>query len=135
VPVYEYLCDAGHNFDRVLRLAEYDTPQTCECGAAATRQISASMFAVDIPAYQSPVTGRWINSRAERREDLKRTSCVEYEPSMKDHAEKARQREDADLEKKMEETVEAEIHAMPVRTREKLINELENGSDVEYARV
>lgn len=135
MPVYEYLCDAGHNFDRVLRLAEYDTPQTCECGAAAARQISAPMFAVDIPAYQSPVTGRWINSRAERREDLKRTGCVEYEPSMKDHAEKARQREDADLEKKMEETVEAEIHAMPVRKREKLINELENGGDIEYARV
>lgn len=135
MPIYEFLCQSGHKFDRVLRLAEYDTPQTCECGETATRLISTPMFAVDIPAYQSPVTGRWINSRAERREDLKRTGCVEYEPSMKDHAERARQREDADLEKAMEQTVEAEIHAMPVRKREKLIAELESGGDIEYARV
>lgn len=135
MPIYEFLCQSGHKFDRVLRLAEYDTPQTCECGETATRLISTPMFAVDIPAYQSPVTGRWINGRAERREDLKRTGCVEYEPSMKDHAERARLREDADLEKAMGETVEAEIYAMPVRKREKLTAELESGGDIEYARV
>lgn len=135
MPTYEYRCGAGHKFDRVLRLSEYDTPQTCECGETATRLISTPMFSVDIPAYQSPVTGQWINSRAERREDLKRTGCVEYEPSMKEYAERARQREDVELEKAMEQTVEAEIHAMPARKREKLIAELESGGDIEYARV
>lgn len=36
----------------------------------------------DIPEYPSPVTGKMITSRSERRDDLKRHGCVEYEPSM-----------------------------------------------------
>ena len=33
----------------------------------------------DIPAYQSPIDGRVISGRAARREDLKRSGCVEYD--------------------------------------------------------
>jgi hypothetical protein len=36
----------------------------------------------DIPDYRSPVDGRLIGSRSERRDDLKRNNCVEFEPSM-----------------------------------------------------
>ncbi len=36
----------------------------------------------DIPEYRSPIDGKSITSRSERREDLKRNNCVEYEPSM-----------------------------------------------------
>lgn len=36
----------------------------------------------DIPEYRSPVDGRVIGSRSERRDDLKRNGCVEYEPSL-----------------------------------------------------
>ncbi len=36
----------------------------------------------DIEAYRSPVDGRVVNSRSDRRDDLKRNGCVEYEPSM-----------------------------------------------------
>jgi len=36
----------------------------------------------DIPEYRSPIDGRVIASRSERRDDLKRNNCVEYEPSM-----------------------------------------------------
>lgn len=135
MPLYEFECDKGHKFDRFLKLAEYDSPQSCKCGANAARLISTPMFTVDIPAYQSPIDGRVINSRAQRREDLKRHGCVEYEPSMKDHVEKRRAAEDSALEAKMEQTIEAEIHAMPARKREKLVSELANGADVEYARV
>lgn len=35
----------------------------------------------DIPPYQSPVTGQWIDGRVARREDLKRTGCREVDPS------------------------------------------------------
>lgn len=135
MPTYEYKCASGHWFDRYLRLSEYDTPQTCECGQPAQRQISAAMISVDIPAYQSPIDGRWINSRVQRREDLRRNGCVEYEPSLKDHMHRRHEQEDAALEAKMEETIESEIHSMPARKREKLVAELESGVDVEYARV
>jgi hypothetical protein len=36
----------------------------------------------DIPEYQSPIDGRWITSRSERRDDLARNNCVPYEESM-----------------------------------------------------
>lgn len=36
----------------------------------------------DIPEYTSPIDGRIITSRSERRDDLKRNNCVEYEPSL-----------------------------------------------------
>ncbi|TIL77011.1 MAG: hypothetical protein E5Y89_19870 [Mesorhizobium sp.] len=36
----------------------------------------------DIPDYASPIDGRMITSRSERRDDLKRNNCVEYEPSL-----------------------------------------------------
>lgn len=31
----------------------------------------------DIPAYQSPIDGRWISSNSERRDDLKRNGCID----------------------------------------------------------
>jgi hypothetical protein len=36
----------------------------------------------DIPEYKSPIDGRMITSRSDRRDDLKRNNCVEFEPSM-----------------------------------------------------
>lgn len=36
----------------------------------------------DIPEYRSPVDGRMVGSRSERRDDLKRNNCVEWEPSL-----------------------------------------------------
>jgi putative FmdB family regulatory protein len=41
MPLYEYKCSCGKRFDRLLKLAEYDTPQTCECGQVAEKQLSA----------------------------------------------------------------------------------------------
>ena len=35
----------------------------------------------DLPGYVSPVTGKWIEGRAARREDLARTGCREVDPS------------------------------------------------------
>lgn len=34
----------------------------------------------DIPEYASPIDGRMITTRSERREDLKRNGCVEVDP-------------------------------------------------------
>ena len=43
----------------------------------------APMIAPDIEPYTSPVDGRLVDGRKQRREDLKRTGCVEYDPGMK----------------------------------------------------
>jgi len=36
----------------------------------------------DIPDYRSPIDGRLISGRSQRREDLRKNNCVEFEPSM-----------------------------------------------------
>lgn len=37
----------------------------------------------DLPEYVSPVTGKPVDGRAARREDLKRSGCVEVDPPAK----------------------------------------------------
>jgi len=126
MPLYEFLCEKGHKFDRFLKLKDYDQPQTCECNAPATKQLSAPMVHVDFPAYVSPASGRYITSRAERRADMKATGCVDYEPSLKEHQAKRYAEEDAALEKKVDDHMEREIINMPIEKREKLAAEVEH---------
>lgn len=47
------------------------------CGVTMRRVICAPMVTVDIPAYQSVVTGETIQGRAKHREHLKRHDLVE----------------------------------------------------------
>lgn len=41
MPLYDYVCEAGHRFERVVPLACYNEEQDCECGAAAEKLVSA----------------------------------------------------------------------------------------------
>ena len=85
--------------------------------------------------YESPIDGKLITSRQARKEDMARSGCVEYEPSMIEYQKKTYAREDAKLEKKVDEIVEREIFSMPAHKREKLVNELESGADIGLARI
>lgn len=53
-----------------------------------------AMVAPDLPGYASPVTGLWIEGRAARREDLKRSGCRPYEDG--ERQEHQRQMKDAE---------------------------------------
>ena len=88
----------------------------------------------DLPSYQSPITGKWIDGRVQRREDLARSGCVEYDPGMKEEQAKRHAREDAELDRKVDAHVEETIYKMPTEKREKLAAELEN-SDVSVTRI
>lgn len=50
------------------------------------------MGIVDIPAYESPASGKWITSRAERREDFKRTGTREWAGMESERKEAAQQK-------------------------------------------
>jgi hypothetical protein len=72
------------------------------------------MVQVDIPAYVSPASGKWINSRAERREDLRREGCIENEPGLKEHISQVAADKREALAKTLDVTVDrtvAEMHA------------------------
>lgn len=134
MPVYEYVCPEGHAFDRFLPLARYLEPQRCDCGSPAVKVISAPFVRSDIPGYRSPVTGEWIGGRAARREDLRRSGCVEYEPGFKEECNRRLRQDDDKLEKSIEHTVDSEIYHMPAVKREKLVAETEGGLDVNLVR-
>lgn len=134
MPLYRLECANGHGFDRFLKLAEYDTPQTCECGAKAERRIMPTMVAVDNFEYRSPVDGRLIRGRRQRQEDLRRNNCVEYDPSMKTEYERRTAKQMQDIERQVDEHVDREIALMPARKRELLEQELRGGADVAVER-
>jgi putative FmdB family regulatory protein len=134
MPIYSYLCPCGKEFDRFLKLAEYDQPQMCDCGKVAPKLFKPVSIHVDFPAYQSPASGKWITSRTQRREDLAATNCVEWEPGVKEEHEKRLAAEDAALDKKVEDHVESEILSMPTVKRERLAAEV-GALDVDLVRV
>lgn len=69
---------------------------------------------VDIPAYVSPVTGKWVNSRRERKEDLAATNSRPWEGMEQEQKEAARRAayKEAEDDKKLTKAVEAAYTAL-----------------------
>lgn len=136
MPTYEYECQKGHHFERVLPVSRYDEPQKCECGASSTKQMSAPKlaWAARECVYDCPITGIPITSRAQHRDNLKRHGCQEYDPMMRQDAERFRKRSQENLEKSIDQTVEMQIETMSSRQRERLGAELESGADISVER-
>lgn len=66
-------------WDRETReWVEYDH---LELRARRAQQASGPFVVSDTPGYKSPVGNGWIEGRAARREDLKRSGCREVDPS------------------------------------------------------
>lgn len=136
MPTYEYLCGQGHPFERYLPISQYASIQTCECGSVGRKIISKPMILVspDIH-YESPIDGKPITSLSARKEDLARSNCVPYDPDIKQHVNEKRKREEDNLYKSMDRTIDREIALMPARKREKLEAEMQGGMNAEPVRL
>lgn len=135
MPVYEYRCAGGHRFERFLKLESYKEPQSCsECGQIAEKLISAPFIRPDITPFRSPIDDRWIDSRAQRREDMLRNGCVEWDADRTQEQSTRRRQADEQLEGAMEETFDAELSKLPTRKKEILVQELHAGASVEMVR-
>jgi hypothetical protein len=62
----------------------------------------------DIPGYVSPVTGKWIEGRKARREDLRATGSRPYEGRAAEEAEASKYR--AEQERKTDQLAEKMAH-------------------------
>lgn len=136
MPTYEYQCDQGHYFERVLMVKDYQVPQICDCGSPSKKLLSRPSVvkvAQDV-CYSSPIDGRPITSWAQRKEDMQRSGCVEYDPEIKKDQERRLKREEKELEDKVDATVEEEIMKMDPRKQEKLYSELSSGVSAEVVR-
>ena len=137
MPVYEYWCPAcAERFEAVHSVAEYLAPTFHHCGVRGEKRIfSATVVCDDLPGYQSPIDGRWIEGRKARREDMLRHGCHPYDPADKAFYAKRRQDEERAFDKAIDETVEREFAAMPTRKKELLAQEVQAGASAELVRM
>ena len=88
----------------------------------------------DLPAYRSPIDGRLIDGRAQRREDLKRHGCRPYEASEKQEMLRRREADEAALTRSVDRTVEKFWYDQNSRGRELLEQAVRAGAGAEYVR-
>lgn len=75
---------ASYVFDPVSNeLVDRDTYYAAKAraGAKNVSRLAFPYIRSDLPAYKSPATGKIIEGRAARREDLARSGCREVDPS------------------------------------------------------
>lgn len=112
MPFYDFRCIVcGETMPHYRKIADRDDPEE-HCGHQMTRIISAPALRLEIPAYVSPASGKWINSRAQRREDLKREDCIEYEPGLKEHIAKVKIERQQEIFKGVEKTIDETVSSM-----------------------
>lgn len=78
----------------------------------------------DLPSYLSPITGKLIDGKRARREDLKSSGCVPWEPEMKDLARRNYQENEAKLDRIIGEGAERVYQAWPDSKKRELQKEL-----------
>lgn len=135
MPLHDYDCPRCHVVREVFtKIEELPNEQFCPCGGLLVRLVSAPFVRGDIEGYTSPIDGSWIGSRAQRREDLRRNHCVEFEPGLAEGARRSARETELREEASLDHTIDATIAQMPVRQREALAGEMEGGLTAEIQR-
>ena len=109
MPIYEARCrECGQVHEYYQTASKCRETPFC-CGFQTEKIILTAPFGVlDIPAYVSPTTGKWINSRRERNEDLNASNARPWEGMEQEQKEAARQREYIEQKEDAALTVAAE---------------------------
>lgn len=80
MPLYEYECrTCGHHTSDWRTVEQRHTQAPEHCGRPMELVIGAPAVLGDLPGYVSPTTGRWIEGRKARRDDLARSNCRPWE--------------------------------------------------------
>jgi putative FmdB family regulatory protein len=135
VPLYEYKCRWCGGEETGFRKVDLRHDFECsKCGNWSDLQVSAPAIHSEIQPYESPTTGKMIESRAQRREDLKASGCVEWDRGMKEEVQRRVLEREALLEREVERTIDSTIAALPARKREALEGEMAGGLDASIER-
>lgn len=122
MPLYEWECSECERRETGFRHVEarHDAP---DCHGRAMRLvICPTHVAPDLPGYESPATGRWIEGRAARRDDLARSGCRPYEGFDQESKEAARRQRaiEAKVDRKLEADARRAFHELSPRKRRAL---------------
>ena len=138
MPTYTYRCDKGHTFEHYSTLAAFQSLRLCACEQLASLQITPLLsikVAQDV-CYDSPIDGRPITSHEQRKEDMKQSGCIAYDPEMKTDSLRRIQEQDTALDRSIDLHVEQTVERMPPKQRAKLYSEVvEQGMDCEVQRL
>lgn len=111
MPMYEYRCEQGHVLAEYRTVSGRSAPATCRCGLAAEKVIlSPPRVFGDFAGYESPASGKWIEGRRAREEDLKRTGCRPYEAGEREEMMRRQTQADRALDAKVDEVVEKTLY-------------------------
>lgn len=77
MPLYDARCECGAVKEILRTYAERDVPEPCECGQQMKRVWLPSRVMRDIEGYVSPIDGKWVGSRSEHREHMKKHGVIE----------------------------------------------------------
>ena len=94
MPYYDFRCRECHKSESHYRKIDGRNDPQLHCATPMQRVISSAALRLELQAYVSPASGKLISSRAQRREDLLREGCVEYEPGLKEHIAKNKLEQD-----------------------------------------
>lgn len=120
MPFYTYhckRCDAVQDGYRSVS-QRHDSPDCC--GEPTALCIVAPAVQPDVPGYASPVTGKWVEGKSARREDLRRNGCIPYDPEMKKDAARTRAETERRDDAKLEAAAAHAFYSMPEAKRRQL---------------
>lgn len=79
MPTYAYACPAcAKQAEEFRHVDERHNGPMC-CGKPMVIEIRPAYAQPDLPGYESPVTGEWVEGRAARRADLAKAGCRPWE--------------------------------------------------------
>ena len=122
MPFYSYHCKRCDDVQVAYRhiSGRHDGPECCE--SRTDLCIVAPAVAADLPGYESPTTGKWVEGKSARREDLRRSGCRPYESAVEERAEAQRQRnyDEAKLDRGLHDAVAKQFYSMPEAKRRQM---------------
>lgn len=136
MPLYDYACEKCQAQTTAFRKVDEreNCPECPRCGGETYKILTAPAVQGDIPGYDCPVTGKWIEGRRAHEENLKRHGCRLRETGESSYTARIRAAEEEKLEKSIDETVERFVDSLPVQKKEQLVAEVEAGLDVNIVR-
>lgn len=101
-----------------------DGSEPFEVSSDYTAAPSGPLVFGDLPSYQSPIDGRWIDGRVARRADLARSGCRPWEGLTEERKEAGRQQnyEAERQDQRLHRAVEQSIGQISEHSRRTLLN-------------
>jgi putative FmdB family regulatory protein len=107
MPLYTYKCQSCGTLETAFRkIAERN--HAPECHGDMSRIIEAPAVQPDLPSYQSPIDGRWIDGKRQRTEDLRRNGCRPWEGMESERKEAIKRADEAD--RKLDSALDKGLH-------------------------